>query len=242
MSKNFNSMRYSKEYPIGAMDVRRIKTIVKLVGKNKSVLDLGCGDGLLSIPISKFKNDVSGIDNSDYAIKTYTKAKLHIYDLDLDTEWSDSIDERFDCVVAGEVIEHVFDTDKFLRNTHKVLKNSGELVLSTPNVASLPRRPLLLFGINPCLETTARDYDAGHLKYFTYNSLNKLLLENDFEITEFHSDVINLTAKVVNVNRNDIDYENVFNFKPPLLVRLFPKLGKTIIVKARKILNTPHTA
>ena len=235
MSKDFNTMKYNSEYKIGSMDVRRIKTIVKLVGKNSTVLDLGCGDGVISQPISKNCNDVSGIDNSEYAIKSYPKNKMTIYDLDLNGDWANEIDKKFDCVIAAEVIEHIYDTDKFLTNIHNVLKTSGELVLSTPNLASLPRRLLLLFGINPFIETTAREEDAGHVKYFMFQPLKILLQENGFEVIEHLSDVINIKKNVKVTPRNEIDYDDVFNFKPPLLIRLFPKFGKTIIVKAKKI-------
>jgi len=58
-------MSYNTEYTIGTIGARRIKTIVKLVGKNKTVLDLGCGDGLISTPVSKNNNKVSGVDISN---------------------------------------------------------------------------------------------------------------------------------------------------------------------------------
>jgi len=65
---------------------------------------------------------------------------MTIHDLDLNDNWSKSIDKKFDFVIAAEVIEHIFDTDKFLNNIYAVFKKSGEIVLSTPNIDSLPRR------------------------------------------------------------------------------------------------------
>jgi SAM-dependent methyltransferase len=130
------------------------------------------------------------------------------------------MEEHFDSVVAGEIIEHIFDTDLFLNNIYKVLKKNGTLILSTPNIASLARRIMLLLGINPLIEVTARRYDAGHIRYFTFKSLKNLLYENDFSIMHFTSDSIN--------------FDNKAFFKSKILAEIFPTFGKTLIIKAAK--------
>jgi methionine biosynthesis protein MetW len=216
MNKEFNNKRYNKDFFV---DFERVDKIISLVGQGGKVLDIGCGDGQIS-KIIKENNEVFGIEISDIARQKAKDNGINVLDLDLNLNWSDGLEESFDVVVAGEIIEHIFDTDKFLQNIHKVLKEDGYLVLSTPNIASLGRRLFLLFGINPAIETTARSYDAGHIRYFTFNSLKKMLKENNFKVISFTSDCINF-------DRNGL-IKNIF------LVNIFPKTGRSLIIKAIK--------
>jgi SAM-dependent methyltransferase len=98
-------------------------------------------------------------------------------------------DETFDVVVAGEVIEHVIDTDRLLEESRRVLKPGGVLLLTTPNLAYLPNRVLLGLGIQPIFtETSLRrnmgrhfaflgqnGSTQGHLKIFTVAAARELV-------------------------------------------------------------------
>ena len=74
--------------------------------------------------------------------------------------------------------------------------------------------------MNPLIETTARQRDAGHIRYFTKRTLLKLLEENGFTVTNFLSDVINFT--------------NNGKYYTKLIPKIFPTLGMTLIVRAIK--------
>ena len=54
-----------------------------------------------------------------------------------------------DAVVAGDVIEHIFDTDMFLSELHRILRPGGVLILTTPNLAWWWSRLRLLAGRPP---------------------------------------------------------------------------------------------
>ncbi|MBM3255081.1 MAG: class I SAM-dependent methyltransferase [Candidatus Omnitrophica bacterium] len=222
MDKLFNSMRYSadEDYLIGD-SAKRIQILLNLIGKNKKVLDLGCGDGLIAGQILKNGNEVAGVEVSEFAIKKAREKGIKVYDYDLNSDWGNSIKEKFDLVLCGEIIEHIFDTDKLLHNIYSVLKEGGLLVLSTPNLAALGRRVFLLFGINPLTEVTARRYDSGHIRYFTLASLKKLLKENGFIVTKFKSDYVSFYTKG--------------RLRCGILADLFPAIGNSLIVKCKKI-------
>lgn len=220
MNKLFNSMHYSKDYVIGDSD-KRIAILLNLIGKNKVVLDLGCGDGFISELILKNGNEVVGIEVSEFAIKKATEKGIKVYDCDLSSDWNNLIEKKFDVVLSGEIIEHIFDTDKFLKNIHSVLKEDGVLILSTPNLAALGRRIFLLFGINPLIELTARKYESGHIRYFTLGSLKKLLKENGFIITKFRSDYVSF-------------YKNG-KLRNSVMADLFPAFGNSLIVECKKL-------
>lgn len=190
-SKKFNSIVYSKDFIINDIERIRISKLIKLIGINKKVLDLGCRDGQISQLIAKNNNVVYGIEIANEMVKKCNKKGIKVFDIDLNSNWQESIEKKFDIVLAGEIIEHIFDTDKFLQNIYKILKSDGFLVLSTPNIASFGRRILLLLGKNPLIETTSRKYDAGHIRYFTLKALKLLLKENNFKVINFESDCIN---------------------------------------------------
>jgi len=217
MNKDFNSIRYKDDFPLDAVERIRIKKALKLIGSGKKVLDIGCGDGFISEMIRDNQNKVSGIEIAENAIKKCKKKGIQVYDLDLNSDWQKKLKGKFDVIYSGEIIEHIFDTDKFLKNIHRTLKKGGELVIDTPNVASFGRRIFLAFGISPLIETTARSYDAGHIRYFTFKTLKKLLNENGFRV-DCH------TTDCVNFDRNG-------KVKSVLLAKIFPSIGRSLILK-----------
>lgn len=219
MNKNFNTIRYKDNLEINLIDQIRINKVLKMIGTNKDVLDLGCLDGFITELIIKNNNKCTGVEISTNAIEQCKQKNIEILDLDLNQDWAKSINKKYDVVFAGELIEHIFDTDKLLQNIKQILKPDGYIVLTTPNVVSFGRRLLMLFEINPLLEFTARPYDAGHIRYFTYKSLAGLLNENRFIIKECTSDVIN--------------FDNKGKVYSKLLATIFPRFGKAIIIKAQ---------
>jgi len=110
-----------------------------------------------------------------------------------------SCSERFDCVVCADVIEHVIDPIKAVRDLAYICAPDAQLLMSTPNIAFLPRRMELLCGRFPATsrpthqsEGFARPsgntvlLDGGHLHYFTFSSLSELLRIGGFEVIEYY--------------------------------------------------------
>lgn len=219
MHKDFNDKRYSQEFKHAKTDIARIEAFKTLVGFNKHVLDVGCWDGSISEIIKKQNNEVEGVELSESA-KLAEKKGINTYRLDLNSDWGKQIEKRYDVVLAGEIIEHVFDTDKFLQNIRNVLRDNGEVIVSTPNVVSLGRRLLFLFGSNPNLEYTSRPHNSGHIRYFTLSNLTSLLEENGFEILYKGATLVNLSLSG--------------NLSSTLLAKILPTLGTSLVVKARK--------
>jgi SAM-dependent methyltransferase len=90
--------------------------------------------------------------------------------------------ESADVVLAGEIIEHVVDTESFLREIHRTLAPGGALVLSTPNIFWPKNRARLLVGRYPdALEYRSRyGTDFGHVRIFGPEQLRELLGETGF--------------------------------------------------------------
>ena len=100
------------------------------------ILDVGCGGGLLSEPLSRLGADVFGIDASDNNIKI---AKLHAKKSNLNIKYFCSSPEKFeiknefDVILNMEIVEHVEDVNFFLKSCSKLLKKDGIMFVATLN-------------------------------------------------------------------------------------------------------------
>ena len=108
----------------------------KLPLKDIKILDIGCGGGLLSEPLSRLGATVTGIDASDRNIKI---AKMHLKKSKLDINYYCSspekfvAKEKFDVVLNMEIVEHVDNVDFFLLKSSELLKKNGLMFIATLN-------------------------------------------------------------------------------------------------------------
>lgn len=107
---------------------------------NLKVIDIGCGGGILTIPIARMGMTVHGLDpgekNIEIAKKTSLEAQLNIeYHTDFLENITSLIEhkEQYDVVTCMEVLEHVQDYRLFLIHLCKLVKPGGLLFLSTIN-------------------------------------------------------------------------------------------------------------
>ena len=104
--------------------------------KGLSILDIGCGGGLLSEPMARLGADVVGIDAS---FKNIQVAKYHLKKSKLKIKYYNSspenlkIKQRFDIILNMEIVEHVEDVDFFIKESSKFLKKSGVMFIATLN-------------------------------------------------------------------------------------------------------------
>jgi len=102
--------------------------------KDLNIIDIGCGGGLVCESLTRMGANVTGIDADKNAIKT---AKDHASGNDLDITYicddAQSIEQKFDVVLALEIIEHVTNPQTFIEICKKRLKPGGLLILSTLN-------------------------------------------------------------------------------------------------------------
>lgn len=101
------------------------------------VLDIGCGGGLLSEPMTRLGAKVTGVDADAAGIDA---AIAHADEMGLEIDYRAGAAEdlaaaglRFDAVAASEVVEHVADKPAFVAALASLLKPGGVLVLTTIN-------------------------------------------------------------------------------------------------------------
>ena len=129
---NPTRIKYIKE---NIIDNSKLKNKSKPLSGIK-ILDIGCGGGLLSEPMSRMGANVTGIDASDKNIKI---AKLHSKKNKLKINYLCSspeklkIEKKFDVILNMEIVEHVEDIDFFLKSCSKLLKKNGLMFVATIN-------------------------------------------------------------------------------------------------------------
>ena len=108
----------------------------KLPLRDIKILDIGCGGGLLSEPLSRLGASVTGIDASERNIKI---AKMHLNQSKLNIDYYCSspekfiTKEKFDVVLNMEIVEHVDNVDFFLLKSSELLKKNGLMFIATLN-------------------------------------------------------------------------------------------------------------
>ena len=104
--------------------------------KGISILDIGCGGGLISEPMSRLGGSVTGIDASDKNIKVADihakKNNLKINYLNKSPEQM-NVKEQFDVILNLEIVEHVDDLKLYIDACHKLLKKNGIMFTATLN-------------------------------------------------------------------------------------------------------------
>ena len=104
--------------------------------KNLNILDIGCGGGLLSEPMSRLGGNVTGIDASE---KNIISAKIHAKQNNLNISYFCNSPEnfksnkKFDLVLNMEIVEHVEDVNLFIKKSSELLKKNGLMFVATLN-------------------------------------------------------------------------------------------------------------
>ena len=130
----FNPIRisYIKESIINSFKLQEKVRPLKKV----KILDIGCGGGLLSEPMSRLGAEVMGIDASDKNIEI---AKFHAKKDNLNIKYLCASPEqlntstKFDVILNMEIVEHVKDVDFFLRSCSKLIRKNGIMFVATIN-------------------------------------------------------------------------------------------------------------
>jgi 2-polyprenyl-6-hydroxyphenyl methylase/3-demethylubiquinone-9 3-methyltransferase len=113
-------------------DAKRLDCLAGL-----SVLDIGCGGGIVAEPLARLRAQVTAIDP---AAENVAAAKLHSEKNGLAIDYRAATIEEivesgaaFDVVIASEVVEHVTNVDLFIGHAAKAVKPGGLLVVTTIN-------------------------------------------------------------------------------------------------------------
>lgn len=214
LGHDFNEQRYGKVRPNAAESSDdRVTLMMKLVERihkqgAKSILDVGCTDGFLSQKFKDMGLYTIGIDASASAVETARAHTDEAYVADTGKDALPLPDGKVELIWAGEIIEHIFDTEFFIEELLRVTRPGGRLVISTPNLGAWINRIALLLGTQPFFtEVGVRQSNqgsflrrvttpAGHIRNFTQSSLKDLLQRCGWTVESMHGAAL-LTGKSV---------------------------------------------
>lgn len=162
---------HSKNRPekFSILEIERSNLLKKYIGKGKKVLDIGCRDGNLTRYFLE-GNMVTGVDIDENALKKANDLGIKTICIDLNGDWNELKGQKFDIVVAGEILEHLYYPEKVVEKVISLIGPEGMFVGSVPNAFSLKNRFRYLLGekIFTPLE------DPTHINQFSYDELVKI--------------------------------------------------------------------
>lgn len=181
----------SKYYNVQRSKIKKIMELFRKHGAGK-VLDVGCGDGLIASLIAKATGaEVHGVDVSKSSVKKAKQRGIKAKVVDINKQKLPFRENTFDAVFCGDILEHIYDSEKLIESVNRVLKPGGYAIISVPNIASWYNRVFLLFGLMPVwVESSPRTYTGnplikkgvGHIHAFTKRSLRELLQLKGFRV------------------------------------------------------------
>lgn len=104
-----------------------------LDGRGKTALEFGCATGAASRILQNHGYNVLATDNSSYSISKAKKLNPSIKFIKKDIQKENNFGNKFDLVFALDVIEHLEDPQKAIRNVYKLVKSGGMAIFTTPN-------------------------------------------------------------------------------------------------------------
>lgn len=156
------------------------------------ILDLGCSNGSLGAALKSARPDrtVWGIEVSS---ELAAEAKENIdrvvcLDLDQPIDWSICGGQKFDCIIAADVLEHLKNPENILSALDGLLSAHGVLVVSLPNIRHHSAAiSIFLQGKFPRRERGI--FDRTHLRWFTRSDAFSLLAEAGFVVDKEYSNL-----------------------------------------------------
>ncbi len=135
-----NEAYYGK---LGDAFMKKTRERVDWVVKNasgKTVLDVGCSQGIVPILLGKKGFNVTGIDVDDKAIKDAQKyldkelktTKENITFIQADFLKLDLSNEKYDSVIFSELLEHLLEPEEFVAMAYKLLSDNGKIIVTVP--------------------------------------------------------------------------------------------------------------
>jgi SAM-dependent methyltransferase len=143
----------------------------------KRILEVGCAEGNLGAALMELDplRRVFGIEREPLAAARAAKKLNRVFTLDIERGDPDLEPASLDCILYGDVLEHLVDPEAVLRRHRQLLHPDGTIICSVPNVQHHSVITALLQ--SDFQYTTAGLLDVTHLRFFTYSTLIKLLLD-----------------------------------------------------------------
>jgi len=200
-------------------DPIRIKKVVDFIFsefidlKDRNILECGVAKGGV---VDLLKNSGANLFGVDINPRNNINGS-EIVQADLNNGFPD-FSVKFDVIFAGEVIEHLFNDTKFIREAKDILKPEGFLIITVPNLTFSFNRIRMLFGKTPLFA-----YAPYHYHIYTKKIIEELIKSEGFELLKIISSHILFSTRRGKIGK-------IFE----ILGNIFPSFGAHLIIFAKK--------
>lgn len=175
---------------------------------NAKILDVGCGNGVISRHLGRYGFNVTGIDVSGKAIEIAKSLNTH-NNVKFEKKSAEELvaqGEKYDAIICSEVLEHLTNPDALLEVLNKSLAQNGKLVITVPNGKgpreSLVTKPFLKMrsknnwvwrmivsvkkklGYSGTTVQSAAD-NLDHIQFFSKKDIQRLSVKHNLKIISF---------------------------------------------------------
>lgn len=186
----YSNRNVADEFEWQRFRVEQICEILRNIEPKEVGADIGCHSGLATaLYAATGITTLHGYDISEKSLENLRAKGFEGFYWNVDGGKCPAADNTYDVIVAGEIIEHLVDTDTFARELFRILKPGGQVILTTPNLASWYNRLRLLRGRVPrtypgTSSTIKKDLliDNNHLRINVLSEWVYFLQAHHFEI------------------------------------------------------------
>jgi 2-polyprenyl-3-methyl-5-hydroxy-6-metoxy-1,4-benzoquinol methylase len=196
-------------------DIKRLNFIkdqvLSLQNKNIRILDVGCGNGIISIALGSLGFEVVGIDIDPTSIQLaneynpYPNVRFMVQDIE-----DEMLHDSFDVVICSEVLEHLYHPEKIIKDIHDSMKPDSLFIVTTPNgygprevLMTRPMQAINRYGFGTWLlklkkllgyagnTIQSSNPDLEHIQFFKRSDLINLIESYGFRMHAFgRADVV----------------------------------------------------
>lgn len=152
-----------------------------------SILDIGCGNGYVASKLVELGHSVIAVDIStdgiEVARSAYPSVQFRVCSV-YDPGLKEVVGQLVDCVIALEIVEHLFYPKRLFDQSYRILKAGGYLIVSTPYHGYWKNLAISL--VDGWDRHFKVEWDGGHIKFFSKKTLQKMACDAGFKNPRFH--------------------------------------------------------
>lgn len=170
-------------------------SFIKKISENKKVLHLGCTNYpytqnsidqnmLLHFDLEKIAKKLYGFDFDQEGLDILSKhGSKNLFQADLEKLDEVSLDETFDVIIAGEMIEHLNNPGLFLQGIKRFMNQNTKLVITTINAYAAIR--FVIYGLRG-KGGENEPVHPDHVAYYSYKTLKLVVQRNNLKLNDFY--------------------------------------------------------
>lgn len=179
-------LKHNYEYDVRLDTETAPAKVIRMVGENKRILEIGAGPGSITKHLKHTGNcHITALEIDDEAIKKLKPFCDKVYQINLNAvDWDQQLahEDKFEVIIAADVLEHLYSPLTTLNTMKKLLSKDGYMVISLPHIG--------YSAIHACLFDEDFEYndfgllDKTHIRFFGIKNIQKLFADAEMKIIQ----------------------------------------------------------